>query len=142
MHILHAGDNKVTILALMHEALSLLASAILAFDGPVSTHACIPVIGCSNLPLVSEVARSLDFAPALHELANQIIFRLTKDGQLSYNAAHLRIEKDARDWSIIMGGDGVSPSFVDLSSECCLPNCSTFLNLSRSQTFKYEEYTD
>jgi hypothetical protein len=80
----------------------------------VNTHACMPahrsVIDCSNLPLVSEVARSLDFAPALHELANQIISRLTKDGQLSYNAAHLRIEKDARDWSIIMGGDGVSQS--------------------------------
>lgn len=67
-----------------------------------------PVNGCSNLPLVSEVARSLRFAPALHELANQIISALTNQGSLSYNAAHLRIEKDARDWSIIMGGDGVS----------------------------------
>ncbi len=66
------------------------------------------VIGCSNLPLVSEVARSLGFAPALHELANQIISALTNHGAVSYNAAHLRIEKDARDWSIIMGGDGVS----------------------------------
>ena len=30
---------------------------------------------------------------------------MTKGGQLEYNAVHLRIEKDARDWSQIMGGE-------------------------------------
>lgn len=65
----------------------------------------------SNLRLVGEVAKSLYFAPELHALANDVIARMTEGGALEYNAAHLRIEKDARDWSIIMGGDGVRISF-------------------------------
>ena len=87
------------------------------------------VDACSNLPLVSEVARTLAFAPALHELANQIIYALTDHGTVAYNAAHLRIEKDARDWSIIMGGDGVSeniPAVGHCMAGLTAPSCAGF----------------
>lgn len=67
--------------------------------------------------LAGEVAKSLSFAPELHALANDVIARMTEGGTLLYNGAHLRIEKDARDWSIIMGGDGVRlPLTPSLSS--------------------------
>ena len=57
--------------------------------------------------MVAEVARSLQFSEKVTELANQVINGLTRTGNIEYNAAHLRIEKDARDWEEIMGGKGV-----------------------------------
>ena len=64
---------------------------------------------CSNLRVVTEVARSLTFAPEIQRLADRVIAGMTAGGQLEYNAVHLRIEKDARDWSTIMGGEAVRP---------------------------------
>lgn len=61
----------------------------------------------SNLRVVTEVARSLEFSSYVTSLADRIIHGMTKGGQLEYNAVHLRIEKDARDWSQIMGGEQV-----------------------------------
>lgn len=57
--------------------------------------------------VVGSVARSLRFAPQLERLAERIVANMTQSGHLVFNAAHLRIEKDARDWSIILGGEGV-----------------------------------
>lgn len=62
---------------------------------------------CSNLRVVTEVARSLEFAPKIAALADRVIHGMTMAGKYEYNAVHLRIEKDARDWSQIMGGEEV-----------------------------------
>ena len=67
----------------------------------------------SSLPTVADVARTLTFAPAVHALADRVIACI-RDAAGSgagkeFNAAHLRLEKDARDWSIILGGDAVRP---------------------------------
>ena len=56
---------------------------------------------------MTEVAKSLQFAPPLLALADRIIEGMTLGGQLQYNGVHLRIEKDARDWAMIMGGQQV-----------------------------------
>jgi hypothetical protein len=56
---------------------------------------------------VTEVARSLRFAPELHALADRILSELTEGGAAPFNGLHLRIEKDARDWATIMGGQQV-----------------------------------
>lgn len=61
----------------------------------------------SNLPVVSEVAKSLLFAPELHALAKRIVDVLTEGGTQPFNGLHLRVEKDARDWATIMGGQQV-----------------------------------
>ena len=62
---------------------------------------------CSNLRVVTEVARSLEFSDRVTELADRVIHGMTMAGKYEYNAVHLRIEKDARDWSQIMGGEEV-----------------------------------
>ena len=65
--------------------------------------------------MVTEVARSLEFSDKVLELADRVIHGMTMAGKYEYNAVHLRIEKDARDWSQIMGGEQVqSVPFV-----CC-----------------------
>ncbi|KAL3132707.1 hypothetical protein ABBQ32_009214 [Trebouxia sp. C0010 RCD-2024] len=61
----------------------------------------------SNLRVVTEVARSLEFSDKVTELADRVIHGMTMAGKYEYNAVHLRIEKDARDWSQIMGGEEV-----------------------------------
>jgi hypothetical protein len=61
----------------------------------------------SALRVVSEVARSLEFPLNLHAMAQRIIDGMTKQGQLQYNGAHLRVEKDAKDWAMIMGGQQI-----------------------------------
>ncbi len=58
--------------------------------------------------MVTEVASSLKWAPAIHEMADRIIAGMEKTGAMPFNAVHLRVEKDARDWSTIMGGQQVS----------------------------------
>jgi hypothetical protein len=60
----------------------------------------------SNLRVVTEVARSLEFAPAIERMAERIVDKIAKSAH-GFNAVHLRIEKDARDWSQIMGGPEV-----------------------------------
>ena len=62
---------------------------------------------CSNLRVVTEVARSLEFSDKVSDLADRVIHGMTMAGKYEYNAVHLRIEKDARDWSQIMGGEEV-----------------------------------
>lgn len=54
------------------------------------------------------VARTLFFAPLLTGLADEIVAGMEAAGVKTFNSLHLRIEKDARDWSMIMGGAGVS----------------------------------
>lgn len=61
----------------------------------------------SNLRVVTEVARSLEFSDQVANLADRVIHGMTMGGKNEYNAVHLRIEKDARDWSQIMGGEQV-----------------------------------
>jgi hypothetical protein len=56
---------------------------------------------------VTEVAKSLEFAPFINSLADKVIAALTLGGKREFNAVHLRVEKDARDWSQIMGGPEV-----------------------------------
>ena len=63
---------------------------------------------CSNLRVVTEVARSLEFSDKVAQLADRVIHGMTMAGKYEYNAVHLRIEKDARDWSQIMGGEEVN----------------------------------
>jgi len=53
------------------------------------------------------VARTLFFAPLLTGLADEIVAGMEAAGAAPYNSLHLRIEKDAKDWSTIMGGAGV-----------------------------------
>ena len=60
--------------------------------------------------MVTEVARSLEFSDKVLELADRVIHGMTMAGKYEYNAVHLRIEKDARDWSQIMGGEQVKSS--------------------------------
>ena len=61
---------------------------------------------------MTEVARSLEFAPAIVEMADRVVAAIARSSP-AYNAVHLRIEKDARDWSQIMGGPEVK---IDRSS--------------------------
>ncbi len=70
----------------------------------------------SNLPLVRDVARTLMFAPDVRALADRVAAGISGGGggggagtPCAYNSVHLRLEKDARDWSIIMGGQAVRP---------------------------------
>ena len=56
------------------------------------------------------VARTLSFAPLLTGLADQIVAGMKAAGMAPFNSLHLRIEKDAKDWSTIMGGAGVGPT--------------------------------
>lgn len=73
----------------------------------------IPVVVARRcLGLVSKVARSLQFAPQLEQLAARIVSNMTGGGRMPFNGAHLRFEKDAKDWSTIMGGEEVWFSMV------------------------------
>ena len=79
----------------------------------MAVHISYSLVCCSNLRVVTEVARSLEFSDKVLELADRVIHGMTMAGKYEYNAVHLRIEKDARDWSQIMGGEQVhSGSFV------------------------------
>ena len=50
------------------------------------------------------VADSLHWSPQIVELAETIWMGMREGGVNLYNAVHFRIEKDAKDWSLIMGG--------------------------------------
>ena len=77
---------------------------------------------CSNLRLAGEVARSLRWSPTVQQLADRVIQGIRAGGTGQFNSVHLRIEKDARDWSLIMGGEAVSPSPLHQCSHT--PGCS------------------
>lgn len=61
----------------------------------------------SNLAVVTEVAKSLRFSPEIAAMADRIVEAVTEGGAVPFNGVHLRIEKDARDWAAIMGGQQV-----------------------------------
>lgn len=81
------------------------------------------ILFCSNLRVVTEVARSLEFSDKVAELADRVIHGMTMAGKYEYNAVHLRIEKDARDWSQIMGGEEVK-LLQDKDDSCVAPQAS------------------
>ena len=66
--------------------------------------------------MVTEVAKSLEFSSKIHDMADRVIRGMTNGGSDEYNAVHLRIERDARDWSQIMGGEAVR---MDLQHMLC-----------------------
>lgn len=70
------------------------------------------------------MARSLEFSDQVANLADRVIHGMTMGGKNEYNAVHLRIEKDARDWSQIMGGEQVLPHHI-------LPQCSAYAALAQ-----------
>ncbi|CAL8465889.1 g5425 [Coccomyxa elongata] len=58
------------------------------------------------IPIVSQIATSLDFSPFVKSLARQVLSMMAIKGAKKFNGVHLRIESDARDWAVIMGGEG------------------------------------
>lgn len=74
------------------------------------------------------MARSLEFSDKVAELADRVIHGMTMAGKYEYNAVHLRIEKDARDWSQIMGGEEVRLP----AGQRCFPCCTSGLLYLRS----------
>ena len=58
------------------------------------------------LPLATEVARALPFSAAVDALARRAAVAMAARGVFAFNGVHLRIEKDAGDWAIILGGQG------------------------------------
>ena len=77
-----------------------------------------PTHSPSLLPLVSEIARSIQFAPSVVALADRVASRVAEASGgwpaappggahpplAPFNGLHLRIEADARDWAAILGG--------------------------------------
>mmetsp|Transcript_3827 Transcript_3827/g.11047 ORF Transcript_3827/g.11047 Transcript_3827/m.11047 type:complete len:533 (-) Transcript_3827:775-2373(-) len=57
----------------------------------------------SNLRAVTEVARTLEFAPSIEAMADRVVAAIHSTTPV-FNAVHLRIERDAKDWAQIMGG--------------------------------------
>ena len=84
-------------------------------------------LSCSNLRVVTEVARSLEFSPFMHSLADRIITAIAARSP-DYNAVHLRIEKDARDWSQIMGGPEVGRMHCPATDGPALPEDPALLH--------------
>lgn len=60
--------------------------------------------------MVTDVARSLQWSPDIRYLAGRVISGMQNASITQFNALHLRVEKDARDWSAIMGGAQVRGS--------------------------------
>lgn len=76
----------------------------------------------SNLRLVQEVAGSLQWAPSLKLLANKIIKGILEEGGGElFDGVHLRMEKDARDWMLILGGREVRRSSGSIAIVDLLP---------------------
>lgn len=73
------------------------------------------------------MARSLEFAPAIERMADRIVDKIAKSAH-GFNAVHLRIEKDARDWSQIMGGPEVGVILLPQR-----PSCSCCRSVRRAQ---------
>ena len=58
------------------------------------------------------MAKSLKWAPGLRRLADKVVKAINAKGR-TFNSLHLRLEKDARDWTEIMGGAQVWLSSLD-----------------------------
>ena len=52
----------------------------------------------------AEAARTLHFAPALTQLADKVLAGMEANGLVPFNALHLRMERDAKEWTEYMGG--------------------------------------
>lgn len=50
------------------------------------------------------MADSVRWSPQIESLANEVLQKIAEESADPYNAVHLRIEKDAKDWAQIMGG--------------------------------------
>lgn len=61
----------------------------------------------SARPLVEEAAAGLFFESRVRSLAERAAPALLREGESYFNAMHLRVEQDAKDWAIILGGPGV-----------------------------------
>lgn len=104
---MHAGNSCCTPLRKRsHPHRPAPLGGVTCFSMVSSTLATLNPWLCSNLRVVTEVARSLEFAPAIERMADRIVDKIAKSAH-GFNAVHLRIEKDARDWSQIMGGPEV-----------------------------------
>eukprot|EP00892_Ulva_mutabilis_P008390 jgi/Ulvmu1/5923/UM026_0045.1 len=58
-----------------------------------------------NFTVVEDIARLVKFSPNVTALARKVIRGIhEKEGVEVYNGVHLRMERDAMDWAIIMGG--------------------------------------
>jgi len=91
-----------------------------------------------QLPLVSDVARTLSFAPGLVALADRVVAAAARaSGGASsashpipptlapFNGVHLRLESDARDWATILGGpQALWDGYVSAMRRACF-NAST-----------------
>lgn len=60
----------------------------------------------SILPLATEVSLSLPFNATLDRLALRTVAAMRAAKVPSFNGVHLRMEKDAGDWMVILGGRG------------------------------------
>lgn len=83
----------------------------------------VVMLDCSGLLRATMVARTLFFAPQLTALADEIASGMEAAGVGTFNSLHLRIEKDAKDWSAIMGGNGVSAE----AQQSCLLGAHTIV---------------
>lgn len=68
------------------------------------SHPSPPRCGCSVLPLVSKVTRSLRFNPQLTALADRIVHSITEGGRRPFNGLHLRFEEDGIIFHRAFGG--------------------------------------
>lgn len=68
-----------------------------------------------DLELAGKVARSLQFAPHLVELADRVLHDVTDGGRRAFNGLHLRLESDTAPWIEAMGG-----------AKVCLPSRNEF----------------
>ena len=56
------------------------------------------------MQLVAAVADTVRWSVPMRELADKILAGMKAKGVDVFNAVHFRIEKDAKDWTQIMGG--------------------------------------
>jgi len=67
----------------------------------------------------AEAAKTLRFAPALIQLADKVLAGMEASGLTPFNALHLRIERDVKDWTEYMGGEEVRPQEKGNYCSCC-----------------------
>lgn len=62
---------------------------------------------CSIQPFARQVAETIEFSVHLTHVAQLVIARLARKTGPTFNGLHLRVEEDARDWALLVGGDEV-----------------------------------
>ncbi len=71
-----------------------------------SSHCCTWLWCCRILGRATEAAKGLFFNRTLASLADQVVMAMDPSGE-GYNGLHLRLERDARDWHAMVGGEEV-----------------------------------